>query len=147
MNSSIILFAASVLLVMIELGQSVPVSSGYPYPVISSVNDLSGLPVRNRRPGDDDFYICYPSREVFSYYSHPNALNSKRYSSLEVDDDDYFICYPNSQIIEYYNGPSALGPHRRSGEADRRYPVFDSYDARILRADRERANYKDSYGR
>lgn len=144
MHSTIILAASVLLLVVVPLAQSVPVHSGYPYQVISSVNDLSGLPVRNRLPGDDDFYICYTSGEVYSYYSSPNALDRHRHAS---DDDDYFICYPNSVITDYYNGPNALEQHRRSGEPDRRYPIFDSYDARTLRADRERAAYKDSFGR
>lgn len=150
MSSSIILAASLVLVILCQqsqVAQSAPVQGNYPYQVISSVDDLSGLPVRNRRIGDDDFYICYTSSEVYHYYKpSPNALEPYRRRAI-LSDDDYYICYPSSEVNAYYSSPNGLGPNRRSGEADRRYPVFDSYDARILRADRERANYKDSFGR
>ncbi|KAM8711425.1 hypothetical protein ACLKA7_000547 [Drosophila subpalustris] len=60
---------------------------------------------------------------------------------------DYFICYPSSVVYGYHNSPNALESHRRSDFPDRRVSAFDSYDALTLRADRERAAYKDSFGK
>ncbi|XP_034478053.1 uncharacterized protein LOC117784426 [Drosophila innubila] len=60
---------------------------------------------------------------------------------------DYFICYPSSVVYGYHNNPNALEPHRRSDLSDRRVSVFDSYEALTNRADRERAAYKDSFGK
>ncbi|KAH8297228.1 hypothetical protein KR044_007624 [Drosophila immigrans] len=61
--------------------------------------------------------------------------------------NDYFICYPSSVVYGYHNNPNALESHRRSDEFSRRAAPFDSYQALTDRADRERAAYKDSFGK
>ncbi|KAH8396681.1 hypothetical protein KR215_002479 [Drosophila sulfurigaster] len=62
--------------------------------------------------------------------------------------NDYFICYPSSVVFGYYNNKAnALETHRRSDDFSRPAAPFDSYQAAIDRADRERAAYKDSFGK
>ncbi|KAH8407505.1 hypothetical protein KR222_004364 [Zaprionus bogoriensis] len=111
MNSSTIL-AASLLLaivVVLPVSQAKPVSSNNPYQAISSLTDISGQPVRQRRATDDDYYICYPSSVVYGYQNSPNALEQHRRSSYA---DRQFAAYDS------YDARTARADRERAAYTD-----------------------------
>ncbi|TDG50789.1 hypothetical protein AWZ03_002778 [Drosophila navojoa] len=74
----------ALLLATVSLMQAAPDSN--PYQAIHSAYDLSGQPVREKRASyHGDYYICYPSRVVYSYHNDPSSLGSHRRSSYDYD--------------------------------------------------------------